>query len=86
MLNPSRMSAGKDLGMYFSVSGVQTRKHSLFCFCGCYVSAGHTSPCSGLPPHSIPGQQCDQREAREEGQVEPYQEIRLSGAEPKSLR
>lgn len=56
VLNPSRMSAGKDLGMYFSVSGVQTRKHSLFCFCGCYVSAGHTSPCFWTPSplHSWP--------------------------------
>ena len=69
-----------------SVSGVRTRKHSPFCLCGHYVSAGYSSQCvlDSLPT-SIPAWGCDQRRA-EDSQVWAYQEIRLSGAEQKVQR
>ena len=85
MLTPLRASAGKELGMHFSVSGVRRRKHSLFCLCGHDVSAGYTSRCvlDSLPV-STPGGGWDQRRAGEEGQAEADQEIRLSGAEQRT--
>ena len=81
VLTPLRASAGKELGMHFSVSGVRRRKHSLFCLCGHDVSAGYTSRCvlDSLPASTPAGGR-----AGEEGQAEADQEIRLSGAEQRT--